>query len=411
MKRRLLALSLSTTLLAGTFIGSGSVSANSTEQDIVTRGAFIHTIVDQLQLPLQDQNAVLPQDVSTDSPYAHAIRVMKERKVIYGYGDGTVRLENSLKANEAYIIIAKILGTNPEVLKNDYGISFAHDMVTLDEAKAAIQKALVSDPTAHEWVIKSSEVMDKQDSFKANMTQDMNMVLSQGLPEAPPMNTLNMTMKMEMEFKKDQGFRIVSNSKLPQPLTTGETEMKMEQYFVKDGMYMKMLNPETNQEEWMKMGSELPFTFDQMMEMQKNSVAYNQQMNNKYVFYRDLGTEVIDGKEMQKVSLQGRFTSMQEMLSLAGNLFSGQEMPAAMMEETGLEELRMSGFMWFDLETKLPTKLSMQMDLELAEMPNQPIERMEMKMSGTYTDFNQVDSIVLPEEAKQAKVIGAAGQE
>ncbi len=63
---------------------------------------------------------------------------------------------------------------------------------------------------------------------------------------------------------------------------------------------------------------------------------------------------------------------MQEMMNLASSMFSNQEIPASVMEETGLEELRMSGLMWFDLETKLPAKLSMQMDLELASLPNQP---------------------------------------
>ncbi|MEW9671473.1 DUF6612 family protein [Ammoniphilus sp. 3BR4] len=410
MKRGLLALSLSATLLAGSLIGYGNASAQTVEGNQVKRGDFLKNIVDQLQLPLQDKNLALPQDVSADSPYADTIRIMKERKVIYGYGDGTVRLANALKPNEAYIILSKILGLNIEVLKNEYGITFDQDKVTEEQARQAIQKALVSDPTAHEWVIESSEVMNAQDSFKASMNQDVNMIFRKGLPENPSVKLTSMSMKMEMAFKKDQGFRIISKSKLPEPLPNGETEMEMEQYFVKEGMYLKMLNPETNQEEWVKMTS-MPFTFDQMMEMQKNSVAYNQQMNNKFVFYRDLGKEMVDGQEQQKVSVQGRFASMQEMMNMTSNMFSNGELPADMMAHSGMEALTMSGTMWFDVETKLPTKLTMEIEIELAELPNQPLEKMEMNMSGSYSDFNSVEAIALPEEAKQAKEIGAEPQQ
>ncbi|MBP1932050.1 S-layer homology domain-containing protein [Ammoniphilus resinae] len=409
MKRKLLSLSLSSSLLAGALMGGSMAAAATNDSDSITRGEFIKTIVDQLQFPLYDSSITLPKDVKSESPYANAIRIMQERKVIYGFGDGTVRLENTLHKNEAYTIIARILGIDaekaPEILAKDYGVVLENEVLSEDEARKAIEQALTSDPVAHEWVVKSSEEMEKQDSFKAVMQQNMNMSFNEKIPENNNQDSMTFSMNIEMAYKKDKGFHMVSTSKLPQTLPNGGAEMNIEQYLVPEGMFMKMVNPETNEEEWINMGNQMPFTFDQLMEMQKESVSYNQQMNNKYVFYRDLGSETVDGKTLHKVAYQGRFASMQEMMNITKDLISTPEMQQSLMAGPGMDNISMSGIMWIDETTKLPVKMTVSMNMDLQPSAEQPIKGMNMEMSGTYQDYNKVEDIVLPEAAKQAKTL------
>jgi|GEM_PF-2577562 len=409
MKRKLLSLSLSSSLLAGALMGGSMAAAQTNSSDFMTRGEFIKTIVDQLQFPLYDSSISLPKDVKSESPYANAIRIMQERKVINGFGDGTVRLENMLHKNEAYIIIARILGIDekkaPEILAKDYGVVLENEVLSEDEARKAIEQALQSDPVAHEWVIKSSEEMEKQDSFKAMMQQNMEMVFNEKIPEMNNQDSMTFSMNIEMAYKKDKGFHMVSTSKLPQALPNGDTEMNMEQYLVPEGMFMKMVNPETNEEEWINMGNQMPFTFDQLMEMQKESVSYNQQMNNKYVFYRDLGNETVDGKSLHKVAYQGRFASMQEMMNITKDLISNPEMQQTLMAGPGMDNISMSGIMWIDETTKLPVMMTVSMNMDMQPTAEQPIKGMNMEMTGTYQDYNKVEDIVLPEAAKQAKTL------
>lgn len=407
MNKKCLALSLASSFLASSLLGWSPASA-MTETTAISRGEFLKVVSDHLKLVPKDKSRALPMDVTEDSPYADAIRSLRERKVIFGYDDGTMKAAKPISKEEAHAVVSRILGLDPaqagQIMSHEFSVSFGEDsLITPEEASQVITKVLSSDPQALQWVMESSEIMEKQDSFRSNLSQHMRMELSQQTPENNVMPDMTLSSDVKMEFNKDTGIRMIIHSKLPQALPDGKTEMQMEQYIVPDGMFMTMENPETKKTEWFKMSSALPFTFDQLMEMQKNSVKVNKHINNKYMFYHYVDTEELEGKTLHKVSFFSRFASFEEMMEIMS-----QEMPKeftqTLQSTPGTGSLSLSGTMWFDEESKLPVKFLQHMTIDYDQpVSENPIKKMEMEQEGTYSDFNQVGEIKLPEEARQAQ--------
>src|SRR5699024_1212368 len=123
------------------------------------------------------------------------------------------------------------------------------------------------------------------------------MFSKEAIPEMNNQNVVAMNTDIQMAFHVEDGIHMTMTMDLGQmegvELPAELADMKMDQYITPDGMFMQMPNPETGEVEWIKMDdSVMPFTFDQLMEMQKDSINANQALlDSKNVFYRDLGSE------------------------------------------------------------------------------------------------------------------------
>ncbi|RKD24344.1 hypothetical protein BEP19_08080 [Ammoniphilus oxalaticus] len=414
-RKGFLALSLSTVMVTGLFAGGVNASAQDTG---ITRGEFAKAVVKQLDLSATNQNITLLSDVTTDSPYAESVGILQQRKVIVGYPDGTFQPNKPISKQEAYIILSKTLGISinqaEQIFNKEYGIQFKNKTLTDDEAKKAIQQALQSDPGAYQWMIDSAEVQLQQKSFRSDLKQQMKMIFSENIPEMNNQNELSMNADVKMEYHVEDGIHLTTVVDLGQldgiELPEELADMKIEQYITPEGMFMQMPDPETGEVAWIKMdGTMMPFTFEQLMEMQKDSVGVNQALlDNKNVFYRDLGTEALGDAQTRKIGYRSRFTSFQELMGMIG-----QSLPDGFEEQLGAQlesvpemgDLSLSGVMWIDETSKLPTKLSQEITFEMGQLANEdlPIDKMQIKQEGTMYDYNQVEKVVLPEEAKNAK--------
>lgn len=390
-----------------------SVAANTNDQgeQTITRGEFFQLIVEQLDLTPSDTSTELPSDVGADSAYADAVRIMLERQVVQGYPDGTVGLDRQVTPYEANLVLGRFLGIEDqnalEVLSSEFGVSFENKKhVSVENAAQAVQQALKNDQSALELLESSSKKQLEQTSYRANMQQHMSMIMKEEFAQGEMMNLSTMDSDMVIEYHMEKGMHINMTMSIPQP--TGDLEIQTEQYIVPEGMFMKMVDPLSNEENWINMGSELPLTFDQMLKMQKQSLELNQSMNNKYMFYRDLGTESIDGKNTHKISFNGKITSLTEMLEAMGDLLSDPSMVEELEKEmANLPEIAMtmSGILWIDEESMLPLKMDTQMSLQYGDAPDMPIDRMDIEVEANFYDYNQVEDIVLPQASLDAKTI------
>ena len=401
--KRLVTSMLSVSLL----FGAGIASAENQETNVMTRGEFAQAIVEQLAIEPQNPTTALPSDLDESSPFANSVKVLKERQVVQGYPDGTFQAAKPISKQEAMWLLARIWRVDaervPHILEEDYGVN-VDQVMDRDQGLKLIENFFATDETASDLVTKTTEAQLEQTSFRSAVSQQNVMEFKEPITENGT-NLMEMESQAMIEFHKTDGFFLKSVTKAPNPTTNEPMEITMEQYLVKDGMYMKMNNPQTGEEQWVKMGDAFPISFEQMMEMQKNSLNLNQSLLNKHVFYKDLGTETVNGAQLHKLAYRMSFGSFKEMMDVVSNSMPDLAKLPMEMENIGAS-LSMDGYIWIDPSSFLPVQFEQNMKMDFQDqMADQPIKTIQMHQVGTYSDFNEVESIVLPEAAKNAETL------
>jgi hypothetical protein len=380
----------------------GPAAAVNAESAPVTRGDFIRIIADQLHLA-PGKETPLPKDVLPDSPYADAAKAMIERKAVEGYDDGTFRLDRPITGTEASYVLARILGMNEESalkeLQNRYQISFGEDAaLTADTVKQLVQTALKSDDGALAWLKESAEQQKAVTSFRADMTLDMNMRM-----RAMQEQTVGSKMTSRIEFQKDQGIhqRAVTEVQAPE----GPVQITMDQYTVTQGTYMQMTDPATGKAVWYDMTALTPFTFQQLIELQKSNAGAAQWVLPTF-FYRDLGTNAADGQKLHKIEVNGSVADLQELTGILGQAAGVTNMDKVWKEIPGMKGMRigMSGTFWFDETSRQLVRMDASYMIRFGNesASDVPLQEMEMTMKALYKDYNAAIEIKLPEEARKA---------
>lgn len=245
-RKRILACTLSATLL----FGVGVVSADKQNSNVMTRGDFVQAIVQQMPIVSENPNIVLPTDLDENSRYAKSVKVLMERGVIQGYSDGTFKVEKPISKQEAEWLLARIWGVEFEsvaqILRQEYGVEF-DQVIDHTEGMELIKEIFTTDQAAYDLVMKSTEAQMNQDSYRSEITQNAVMEFKEPIPETQ-MKTMEMESNVTMDFHKKGGIHLQSVSKIASMLPDGPMEIKMEQYIVPDGMYIKMQNPETGED-------------------------------------------------------------------------------------------------------------------------------------------------------------------
>lgn len=382
-------------------------AASSSDSLPITRGQFIQQIADELQLTPMNKQTILPSDVSPESPYADTVRVMRERQVLQGYSDGTFKLDLIVSPKEASFILGRFLGLSDSKasaeLQADFAVDFGKDTGVSNEiARAAIKKALATDSSISKWLAEDPTSQTQLKTFRAHMDMDMNIFF---MPSAGyPMNSLPTKAQSDISFNRDQGLHQTILTTSPGSDMVTRT-VKMEQYTVSQGTYMSMPIPNNDVVEWYDVSKQMPFTFDQLMELQKKSLDVNKSLVTPYFFYKDLGSTEKDGKKQRKISIHGKLTNTADIMKTLGGLGGSQDTFKEILNSPAIKGMSasLSAIITVDEQTKLPINMDGNYILTYGEDPNIPIDHMDMTMSMTYKDVNQPVDIVLPEEAKTAK--------
>jgi len=400
-------------LFAAILLVSPFSSASANEGQALSRGQFFKMVVDHLGYDASNSKVELPKDISADSPYAAAAKVLKDKKIVAGYGDGTFKPNQNITPAEVSSIVARFLaikGDAKAALASNYGISFDNNsVVTVEKAQEVIAKALTSDKSALELVDKTTAAQNQQNSFQANGNMSMQFSLKKGTPEIPDMpDGMKMDTSIEMSFNKEKGMKQLVTTKVPNPATNELQEMTIEQYFVPEGIFMKMPDPTTGKDQWLDMSAVMPFSFKDLMKMNEEHMNVINGLDRQYFFYRDLGKENLNGTSYSKIGISGKINSIQEILNVMGSALNDQSNALLSgIESMPNMEVAMNGIMLVDEKTLLPARQTMQFEIKFGASKNpameMPFESIHYVMDLSYSNFNQVTEIVLPEAAKTAE--------
>ncbi|TXK75389.1 S-layer homology domain-containing protein [Paenibacillus sp. N3.4] len=389
-------------------IPSLSVSAATpADSSMVTRGQFIKQIAEELKLTAPSSQTLLPSDVEAQSPYADVTRVMRERQILQGYSDGTFRLDQSVSKEEAAFILGRFLGLSDSKaiakLQSDFAIDFGQNAgINKEVAGAAIKKALATDPKVASWLGADPASPTEFKTFSAQMDMNMHIFFK---PSAKfPGDNLQTEAHSDLTYNKDQGIHQIITTTAPGSDLIPRT-VKIEQYTVSQGTFMNMPNAANDGFEWYDMSKQMPFTFDQLMELQKKSLDVNKTLVTPYFFYKDLGSTEKAGKKQRKISIQGKLTNSADILKTLSGLGGGQDAFKDVLNSPAIAgmSVSLSAVITVDEQTKLPISMDGDYFITYGEDPKVPIDHMDMTMSMTYKDVNQPLDIKLPAEAKTAK--------
>ncbi|MEW9702387.1 DUF6612 family protein [Paenibacillus sp. SI8] len=403
IKRTSLLTALGLTLIAPAFAATTAFADTAP----VTRGQFIKLIAEELKLAPVNKQSKLPSDVKADSPYADAVRVMQERKTMEGYSDGKYRLDQPISKEEAGYILGRFLGIldsrSSSKLQELFGADFGKDAGINEETAAAlIKQSLANDPSVSKWLAEASKTQVELATFRANMDMTIHIAFKPG--QGGYSDNLETTAISNIEYNKDQGIHQVITTTTPGS-DSKERTIKIEQYTVTQGTYMNMPNGDNTGFEWYDMTKQMPFTFDQLMALQKQSTQINQTLITPYFFYKDLGTTEMDGKKLHKVQVRGKITNTSDIIKTLGGLGSGDNMFKDLLDSPALADMSvaLSAEITLDEQSKLPVSMDGDYTVTYGNEPSNPIDYMDMSMTMSYKDINQPISIALPDAAKKAK--------
>lgn len=229
---------------------------------------------------------------------------------------------------------------------------------------------------AAELFSKSMEATAEIESFSVEMSMNQKMELEGETIDVDSQIQLDMILKPEM-----LAYQQITMNMMGQ-------EMNMESYLDANGMYMQ--NPMDNS--WMKVPAEMGGMID---EEQLNPVA---QMEKLEGLIDDLELTTTDSYYELKLSASGE--KMKEfILNELQNSGVDGELEAGAEALESLEINNLSITYTVDKETYFPLTTEMTMDVVMEEL-GQSVN-VVMEMVGTYSNYNQVEPIEIPEEALQ----------
>ncbi|QQK81392.1 hypothetical protein HUG20_16740 [Salicibibacter cibi] len=228
---------------------------------------------------------------------------------------------------------------------------------------------------AEEVLSESMEAMDEINSYSGEM--DIDQTISVDGEEMP----MDMTMSIDAVLDP---MSFSQTMVTPDPMT-GE-EMEIEQYMDAEGT-IYMLDPEMD--EWIMMdSSDLGLENIEDLEM-----SPQEQLEMMKAFASDLDVEEEEDRYALNVEGSGdEFMELIQEFAAIGDPQMQEEMDQVEMDINALDYV-----MYIDKETFYQDEIEMNMEMEMEE-GGQSME-MSQEMQGTFSDFDEIDDIDIPEEA------------
>lgn len=388
-------------------------AAGASPEAPLTRGQFFSQVAEHLKLAPADESIALPADVSADSPYAAPIRALIERHILDGYPDGTFRPDQPITKQEAGYVLARFLGFADgdalDRLQAKFGVSLGDSaLVPSAAARQAIQASLANDAKVVEWLEQSYAKQAELKSFRFSMDQSMAIRLKGGLPVP---GSVAASVYSEAAFDLEKGMHMTTSMKMPSIPDAPQT-MEMEQFFVPEGVFMKMPDPTgSGAAKWYNASKLMPYTFEQLIDLQKNGASMNAALLNKLFFYRDLGVKEVDGASKRTIEVNGKIHDFESIMKALGSVVQDKNLLGTLPDAADLARmsLSMNGTMVFDESTKLIDRMDLSLSIGYPATDTMPLEGMDMEIAAEYKAYNEQVDIKLPDEAKNAPELPGIG--
>jgi|GEM_PF-3339428 len=407
MKIELKRVTVSFALCLALLAPSAAYAANDTPP--LTRGEFIRLLTSELQLAPASSDTTLPSDVAEGSAYADAARVLLERKILNGYEDGTLRLDQPITREHAAYIVGRLLGLADDSalteLKERFGAKFGDAAPTADQALALVHTALRSDDSAVDWLKEASSKQADVATFRSDTKLSLRMYFKPGIEEVP--DQADMKANSQLAFNQSQGMHQTAQIEIH--LGTDTTTTEIEQIFTDDATYIKTIDPSSGQVQWYDATAAMPFKFSELIKLQQQNLD-SSKLITPYFFYRDLGVTEEDGKQVHQFSMNGKLADTQQLLQTLSGLIgnSGMLEQIAQAPELSGMSMSISCVQTYDEATKLPLRQTADYVITYGDASPLPIDHLTMTLTSTNSDFNQPLEIIVPEEAKAAPPLPGA---
>ncbi len=313
----------------------------------ISRGDFGAMLAKAANLPPASGQVDLGTDVDLQSWFAPALAALKERGIMAGYPDGTLRPGQPVTGAEAVVMVARTLGlfstgSQPEAgpLRPDHWASSLYNWLvnqglisarsnpegtlTVGEAADFLARVFGSDPRAVDIVEKSGRAQANAKAVRFKVHIDMVMQPRAGMADQVPILSGSGEMSMEVVFPATihqvarwrfaaTGGPAAAGGQLP--------ELEMEQYLVDGKMYMKMTDPATGKAEWMRLPEsalpDLEALMKESLEASKLGGGRIPEELKPYFHYQLVGATEKDGRKVFEVGYYGRIDDLAAFFKLA----------------------------------------------------------------------------------------------
>lgn len=374
------------------------------ESKSMTRGDFFKAITDFLKLEPEDAKLDLPTDVDEASKFADSVRALMERKIIYGYNDGTIRLDQPIQSNEANIILTRLLGmpgkNAEETLHREFQVSFgSRSSITAAQASEVIEKVLSNDRSIIGDLMNAhNKQMKAVTSYRMNLEQKATFHFLDEKPKGT-IDPILITTKSKSEFNRKKGYHfqsVVEHSDSP------AGPIAMEQYILPEGIFVKV-TPDNNQDAksaWIKAVEVIPYDFEQVMQLQLNNAIQDQLINENYLFYRSLGTEVIKDRKIHHIQIFGSLPSLGKIKDHLKSMLGDNPALEKFIQSPELPEMTvsMNGILKIDVDSKMLTEVHLTQTIRNTDKNDKiPFEQIDVETTIHYYDYNKVTDLEIPE--------------
>jgi hypothetical protein len=327
----LLAVVLAVFLLVPAALAAGPVAADDllsvlpqppAEGQLATRADFAAMLGKAAAIPQSPVRGETAQDVAPDAWYAGAMATLKEKGIMSGYPDSTLRPERPVTRTEAVVLVARTFGlfttvNTPEggplpqghwaaSLYNwmySQGIAPAaaapEERLTAIEAAAFLSRVFGSDPEAWEIVEKNAAATARVTAFRSKTTMDMAMRFRPGAS-----GTAAGTGHIEMTTAFQAPGNIAPTSRLD-TVVEGKPVSQTADFYVVDGnVYFGFTDLQTGKIVWQRFPQEFGQGLTEYMANTRNQVLPPEP--RPYLHYQLLGTTKVGNQEVYEIGVYGR---------------------------------------------------------------------------------------------------------
>jgi hypothetical protein len=367
----------------------------------ITRGEFFKQIVSHLSF---EEDAIEKSEVAAlnGSPYRAAVQALVSRGIIHGFQDGSIRADEWIKTRDAEYVFARLLGIPDRnaggLLRNLFDLSIEDGKYMLKkDAFLAIKAVLTSDENAVALTENMTEALNELESYHMKSMNRMKITMEEQTAATFGFDgEMSTMMEAVMDYHKEKGYYQKMNTSMPDG-----NEVGMEEYIVPEGVFMKMGGSSEDGSEWVKMGEDYPFSYEELLKMQANSNDFRNFLDKKQFFFYDSGAEKMNGKEYRKVTFYGKINSFHDMAEQM------EQLQDQSLISQGSPDMAMAvnGMLWIDETTSLPYKQNVRYSISYGESEDMivPLDQLDMDMTIEYSQYEEINDIRLPEDAKKRR--------
>lgn len=265
-------------------------------------------------------------------------------------------------------------GASEEGLMEEEGVA-----VEEQEEAPAEEESL----TAEEVLAQSTEAMSEVESYSMELNINQEMQVDE--------ETIPMDMTLQMDVTQNP---MMLKQVMTMPDMTGEGEMEIEQYMDEDGtMYMY----DAATEQWMRLdASAMGITDLQDLEMSpQEQLELLQDMSESI--------EITETEEYYELSVVGSGEGIKELAMQFANLDGDPAMQGELDEVMSHMDIETLDYVIkIDKETFYQTEININMEMSM-EAEGQTLV-MKQVSEGTISQYDEIDQIEIPEEAKENAV-------